>query len=508
MAPIRVLVLACLTALLVGAGLFVSPGLLGSPGGEVYGHAWVQWWHGQALPAWPAGTPLAEGTENWPVIDPIPTAIGALIGRLFSPIVGYNTWILLSVFLAAIGGAIVARWEDGDWVTGSVVLGLSPALLGSLMSGLTEDGAVGLAAIGLAGIGRRSPLLVGLTLGLLSWCGLVLSWYAAVVSVGFGLWSIATTRQWRPIVVAGLVAVLMALPVALLQGDRLLGAGHQGGQFLAQTEPLWRLNPWRGVDVLSFLTPGFQDPGDAMVRMHPGYLGLVPILLAIRGGRSRWWWVLLGSMLIAVGPSLSWGGTPTGISNPFALLAHHLPLGSLLNHHGRALLVGWIALAVLAARGTMCLSPAWRHAARLLLLADLVLLSPVGVSMPIADTTPPDVLSSVSTLSEGSVLVVPAAGPGVHFQRPLFDQRVHGRPLLLSPNHPGLPVRVRQTSAGQWLAGLGFVENTKPDELVFSDEISVLVALPEVADAVEAVLGPPDKSGADRSAAWDIPLHR
>ena len=70
--PWDLLLGATLAMALVGAGLFTaqSPALLGFEGGELWGHAWTQWWHGEALPAWPAGTPLATGSSDWPVIDP------------------------------------------------------------------------------------------------------------------------------------------------------------------------------------------------------------------------------------------------------------------------------------------------------------------------------------------------------------------------------------------------------------------------------------------------------
>ena len=85
------LLAAIVVLLLVGARLTTGPGLLASPGGEVYGHAWVQWWHSEALPGWPAGTDLVEGAASWPVIDPLPTLLAAGIGRIAGLVVGYNT---------------------------------------------------------------------------------------------------------------------------------------------------------------------------------------------------------------------------------------------------------------------------------------------------------------------------------------------------------------------------------------------------------------------------------
>ena len=527
----RALLLALLVAALAGLRLIGTPGLLGYGGAEVYGHAWVQGWHAAALPSWPAGTDLAEGTAIWPVIDPLPTAIAALLGRIINPVFGYNAWILLSVALAFLGGAALARREGGDPVVGGLALALAPSLMGSLASGLTEDGAVGLGAVGLGLVGatdRRQAALGGLCLGLLAASGLVLAWAVGLVAVGFGLGGVWRARSplirrlrrpllpeeqgaqeldalWGLVIGAG-VAVAVAIPVALLQGDRLLGQGHHLGSPRELVEPLWRLNPWRGVDLLSLVTPGPQDPDGAFVRIHPGYLGLVALGLAAFAGRSRWWWVLLASVLVAPGLRLSAGGHPLGMSNPFAAALAALPFGGLLNHHGRLLLVGAVALAALASKGAARLGaqrPRLRWVLPCLLTLDYVAISPLPLPLPVADATPPDVATQLQDLSPGPLLVIPAAGPGVHPQRALFDQRAHGRKLLISPNQPGLPPQLARTPTGAWLSQLPFPNPPAPPARLDLPGVAVLlVAAPYVAP-VEAALGPPDVRGED-GAAWDL----
>lgn len=502
---------ALLCALIAGLGLLSAPGsLLAAPGGEVWGHAWVQWWHGQALPDWPAGTDRATGAEHWPVIDPLWTLLLAALGRGIGVVAAWNVGQLLAVGGAFLGGAWLARREGGEPLLGGLALALAPALLGSLASGLSEDAAVGLAAVGLGLVGHRSwkrGLLAGLCLGLLAGCGLVLAWQAAVVAVGFGLGAGIRDRRSLPATVAGgLLAALLAAPVALLQGSRLAGEGHRLGQVQAQVEPLWRLNPWRGVDLASFVTPLPQDAGDALARTHPGYLGLSLLLLAVFAGRSRWWPVLVGAVLVAPGDHLSWAGQPLGIDNPFAGLLDLLPGGSLVNHHGRLLLVGAVALSVLAARGLARLRARFGTPALVGGLAlvglDLVLLAPGGAPLPTADPTPPAVAAQLSSLSPGSLLVLPASGPGVHFQRPLFDQRVHRRRLLLNPTRPGIPEPFGRTPTGRWAGGLAAPHPPPPpQQLDFMDIGAVLVMEPWV-DAAAAVLGPPDLRGPD-AAAWD-----
>lgn len=501
--------LAAALAALVGARLLWSPGLLGSPGAEVYGHAWVQWWHSVALPGWPGGTALATGADPWPVIDPLPTALAALLGRITGPIVAYNLWLLAAVVLAFAGGWRLAAREGGvPWV-GAVTLALWPALMGSMASGLTEDAAIGLAAAAFAVLGLpgwRAGAVTGLCLGALAWCGLVNAWFAAVTAIGLGaVAGIRDRRVWPSLLLGAVVAAVLVAPLALAQGDRLLGVGHRSGVFEPRPEPLWRLNPWRGADLLSLIAPGYQDPEDALIRFHPGYLGLSTLALAVRGGWSRWWPVLLLSAALALGPHLSIAGEPTGIANPVASLVALLPGGALLNHHGRALLLGGVAMCALAARGAARLPARWQPVAAAVVAVDLAWLSPLPLPLPTAPAAPTAVATQLDALPPGRVLVLPAAGPGVHFQRPLLDQRAHGRPLALSPNRPGLSPELMRTETGRWLAGLAFPERAAPPtrpQLPVS--VSVVLAMPGYADAVEEGLGPPDLRGADGSAAWDV----
>ncbi|NOY25535.1 MAG: hypothetical protein GXP62_06645 [Oligoflexia bacterium] len=321
-------------------------------------------------------------------------------------------------------------------------------------------------------------------------------------------------RSMGPTLLSGLLAAALAAPIAWIQGARLVGAGRHLGQAPVQVEPLWRLNPLRGVDVLSLVTPWPQDPGDALVRLHPGYLGLSLLGLAVVGGRGalRWWLVLLAAVLAAPADVLSFAGRPLGIPNPAAALLDLVPGGSLVNHHGRLLLVGAVALSVLASRGAARLRRRWGTGAILaavaLVLVDLVALAPGGAPLPTADPTPMGVASQLDSLSPGRLLVLPVAGPGVHPQRPLLDQRVHRRPLLLDPQRPGLPVALASTQTGRWLGGLALPHPPQGPADAASVRadlagVAVLAVRQPYVSAVADVLGPPDLSAED-SAAWDL----
>lgn len=513
----RVLAMGALTSLFfVGGPLLAQPtALLASANGEVWGHLWVQGWHGAALPSWPSGTELALGADPWPVIDPLPTAFAGGLGRALGPVMAWNLLILTGVLLAFVGGAALARRTGGEPLVGGLALALAPSLMGSLGSGLSEDLGVGLAALGLARVGSRrwqDGAVAGLYLGLLAATGLVLAWGTALAAVVIGLLAAVRDRTTLgPSVLGALIAGAMAVPVAWPHAARLGGLGHRGGSLAtADFEPLWRLNPWRGVDLLSLVTPLPQPIGEALIRVHPGYLSLVLLGLAALGSRGarRWLVILVLMTAAALGPELRFAGHALGIDNPIGALLGALPGGALLNHHGRLLVVAAVALSALAARGAQRLrerrgSPALALCL-LTLIVDLVVLAPGGAPLPTADARPPLIVAELAELQPGPLLVVPVAGPGIHFQRPLYDQHHHGRRLLLDPRHPGMPPGLAATPTGRWLASLAQPGATAP--LPVDPELPgvavLLVVEPHVAK-VEAVFGPPARRAED-GAAWEL----
>lgn len=514
MSRVQLALSAAIVALLVGLRLVWTDGLLGAPGAEVFGHAWVQWWHAEALPDWPSGPgALLLQPRPWPVIDPLPTLFAAALTRLSGSVVGWNALVLGGVMLAFAGGASLARRVDGDPVIGGLALALAPSLMGSAASGLTEDLAIGLAALSLSRLGAEDPkrsAQAGLFLGLLAWCGPLIAWATGLAALGLGIALLIRDRsRWKGLIASAALTVVIALPAALLQGARLGGGGHRGGDVIARTEPLWRLNPWQGVDLASLLMPGPMDPGDALVRMHPGYLGLSLLALALLGGWSRWWPVLGVAILLAPGPQLSWMGEPLGLGNPAAALLDIVPMGGLVNHHGRLLLVGAVALAALASRGAAKMPRKWRLFVGGLVAMDLVALSPVPAILPVTSIAPLSVYDCesgqcVDDLSPGGLLELPAAGPGVHFQRPLLQQMHHHRPILADPNRPGLPAHVVQNESGRWLASLAFPDPA-PTPAIFEapSGVAVIVVRAPFISACAAVLGPPDVERPG-SAAWDV----
>jgi hypothetical protein len=513
-------------ARLVGA----PPSLLAWPGGEVYGHAWVQWWWGQGLDP---GT-LVSGGDGWRVIDPLTTALAAGLGRAVGEVAAWNAVSLGGVALAFAGGAALARRIGGSPLVGGAALALAPIYLGSLASGLTEDAALGLVALALSlllGPRLRERLLGGALLGLSAWCGLYLAlagaWLALVVGAASlieearsaaGRASEGRALAGRALagwVGAAALAAGGAAAALAAQGERIAGEGHRFGQGAPRFEPLWAINPWRGADLASFFAPGHAPlTADALVRLHPAYLGWVALLLALLAVRQgRWWIGLLGAAVLCTGPSLSWAGRPLGLENPLAALVAGLPGLELLNHYGRLLLAGAVALSALAALGAARLegwSPArWRPlvapALAALIAAEIGAASPAPLPLPLTPAGIDPVWAALAD-GEGAVLPVPLAGPGVNFQRPLYEQRAHGRRLLLHANRPG-QTRAARSPEGRWLAALGsrpMPAPAAPDRarLAAAGLRAVVAREPYVATVTE-VLGPPDRAE-EGGAIWNI----
>ncbi len=472
--------------------------LVGSPRAETYGHAWVQAWTAEQWPAWPTGTDLALGTKDRHVIDPLPTWIAGAIavvddglsrGLPFGFVRGlsgvqrplatpaltfaWNTLVIGWIALAAMGGAALGRATKLSPTFVAVGCVMSPIWRGSLWSGLTEDGAVGVLLLAIAflwsatdatGTGRRA-LAAGFLLGLLAWCGLYLAWFGAATAVGIGLWRLAggpaRVAAAKRLGVAAILAAVIAMPALLPFRTRLSGVGHRSGTPAVQVEPLWRVNPWRAADVASFLAPSGEQPlGDAFVREHPVWIGYPTLALAAVGaGPLTAPVVAMAAWSVGQHPSL--GGTPLSCGNPVADALDRLPFASLFNHHARLWILGQIGCVLLAGHGIRRIQRRFPVAGPLLVplallgtLADAACLGPGPLVLPGTSSATPSVYDLLADLPPGPIAVVGATGPGVHPQQLYFDQRAHGRKLLANPDRPEEP-NLKQLPPGTLVVALG-----------------------------------------------------
>ena len=167
-------------------------------------------------------------------------------------------------------------------------------------------------------------------------------------------------------------------------------------------------------------------------------------------------------------------------------------------------MVGFIGCSALASIGfqKMFVNRLGKGIVFLLLILDLGLLSPISPQLPVTDKTP-KILSDLDDLSAGAVLVLPAGGPDISFQQPLWEQRLHRRPILLDPNHPGIPNQFVKGKWMKWLNGLAFHNDNFVGKVNFHPKISILIAKKEYSDRLVEILGHPDRSD-QTYFIWDI----
>lgn len=484
---------ALILSLFPALSLFLESGLLGYEGAEVYGHAWSYWWRSEQLWPWLDGTDLAYGTTTWPAIDPLPTIFVGVLSSLIGTLWSYNVLVILSTYLAAIGGWQLASRFKGHTQSGALIVAWFPSFLGVQYSGLTEDFSLGIICLSfslLLSNNRRHILIGAFLLGLVPWFGLVLGWYSALAAIF--IFGIAFYRQESSrvfIAASGTVSFLLGLVSALPHLSRLSGEGHRYGTYVPQYEALWSLNPWKAIDMASLVIPYAQSYEGVIMRLHPGYLGITVLVCALFGSKKmfHWWGLALLFVVISLGSTLNILGSPTEIYNPFWLVIEQLPGFSLMNHYGRALLLAAVPLSILASCGVRKYPFLF-----VILVLDLGFIGPLSPVLPVAPSPKPNSLQGLADLPEGDIVILPASGPGIHPQKDFWDQRIHGRKIWLSPNRLGLAAPVLRYDSIQTLSSNP--EDYAPLQSDFPCFISAVLVRKKHDEAYRLSLGAPDIS--------------
>ncbi len=496
----KLIFLSVLTIFCGFNALFSSGELIGSSHGEVYGHAWTHWWRGEIFPSWSSGTDMALGVSNMPAIDPLPSLLSILVGKLFGVVFGYNFLIFCAVFLAAYGGWVLAESVDGDPYLGAIALALAPAFLGSIRSGLTEDAALGLLALAISCIFRSKIILAGFFIGLLAWCGLLLAWLGGLCCFIIGLFRIKELKiDPRSLFLSVLLIFLLAFSAASFHADRLLST--QDLQHAGVFESNWILNPSRQIDFMSLFVPSFHEIQAPPGRTHPGYLGFSLLFLALFSKQRLVWFVLFIFVGLALGPEVRVFGHPFMAFNPVHWLLDFFPGADRVNHHGRALLSAAVVLSLLAAGGARVFHR-WRFQLRTLVLLELCLLSPISPVLPITPVSDSVVLNELADLPPGNVLVLPPGGPGISPQQSLWHQHIHEKKLLLDPNRSGMPNFLLSSNLMTWLNGLGFHQNDFEGELLLNPNVNYLLVHKQYAHRLTKLFGKALLED-DRFSLWD-----
>ncbi|MDE3156339.1 MAG: hypothetical protein KGN76_14650 [Acidobacteriota bacterium] len=174
-----------------------------------------------------------------------------------------------------------------------------------------------------------------------------------------------------------------------------------------------------------------------------GWLGLVPMVLAWigwrrwsgRGAASRWGLVFVAFLIWALGPFLRVGGVNTGLVLPETLL-RFVPIAANARIPGRAMVMVYLALAVLVAMGVASLRGWWRRPPAAALLAAIVFFGYLQLPLTIYQPDRPAIYTRLADLPEhGALLELPfglADGFGARGRfdrRALYYQTLHERPI-------------------------------------------------------------------------------
>jgi len=276
------------------------------------------------------------------------------------------------------------------------------------------------------------------------------------------LWALL---QWRPVfavdirspafrravsIAAGVFGVFTLIAAPLLWEAARLIVRHE---YVTQ-QYFWRSAP-RGIDLLAPVLGNPLNPlfravsGRAYSAIHAdqiesiGWLGVTPIvLLAItyhnwaRDERLRAWRALAIVFGIwALGPFLTIGGADLGFALP-AILLRYVPFVANARMPGRAIVIVYMTLALLIARGVSAEAGRLRSATVQCLLAALVLFEFWQAPISLTALDYPGVYSTLAHANAGAVCEVPfgigdgLGGLGSQDRRVLFYATQHGHPVV------------------------------------------------------------------------------
>ena len=443
--------------------------LLGDPDADVWNHAWGPWWWWQSLSggALPWHTTLLrwpEGGVLW-FIDPLLAAFAAPLVPLMGVAAAYNAGLLASVAFTSAGAARLARALAGDTdlplaasATASAALAGGAWVLAALNNGVSEALHLGplawtlaLAEEAFARPERRRWIRVGAALGGLCWVSpyLSLAGGAAVATRGI-VALIAPERGTRsnrgPLArhaaLGAGISLAVAAPMLALFSAQLGASDALVRRPEAMNEQLALLN---AADLGQLLAPLGWGASTTEHMVHTAYVGLIALALALAAGRGRaGLWAAAGvTILLGLGPWLSWRGDWVELAGARVPLpwraVQTLAPGLALTHPTRLATPALVIVAGLSALGAARLgrrlpSPALLWALPALVLTDGLLLS--GGLWPVrtSPAAPPPVYADLGD-DAGGVLDLPTdAGASMATSRYLYWQTQHRRPIPYAPD--------------------------------------------------------------------------
>ena len=372
--------------------------------------------------------------------------------------------------------------SDSEPITDRLTLFLllsSPIIWGSLNSGLTEDWGLFLPILALVSIDKKQTVHAGIWVALSAYWGLVLGWMSAIL---VSLYAVIQSTPRRDLMKMWVTMGMGVLPLLGLHWDRIFLGGHRSPPPPNQFDPMWMLNPWHHTDLASMFWVGPVAFSDHIIRLHPASLGIVAMVVSLGCRDWKWWMMFVVCTGFALGPEIYWMGHSTGILNPLHWVLSLIPGSSLLNHHGRWMLMASICWIVIVVQGMKRYKSIYW--ATPLIVLEWLVATPQG--FPLMGTEPIETSSvlfemqAVTLPDKTRVLRVPVRGPGVVFQQALYEQTIHGLPLWMNPNRPNPSEWFALTEQSQWIETVAFTKQLPSDPCVPNTVGLVLVAEPFV----------------------------
>jgi hypothetical protein len=373
-------------------------------------------------------------------------------------------------------------------LSGVLIVTISPILWGTINSGLVEDLGLVLIVLTWLFVRKQRHVLAGVTLGCTAYFGLLQAWMAGVLLVG---WMIVHRIKVQDMARTLMTSTVMILPLIWIHWDRFMSIGHRNMHRLRDYyEPFWMLNPWHHADLASFFWSQPVDFQDAIIRLHPSYIGWTVLGVALYSRAWRWLGLLGFCIVASLGPTIYWMGGSTEISNPVVSLLSWIPGSGLVNHHGRWMMLALVGLSVSVSIGMQKI----RHRSIILTMMgfEYLFLGPVGMPLMGIHKVDSNVLretQDVSMPSETRLLRLPVRGPSVVFQEALYEQTIHQQPLWLSPNRPIIREWMTLGKESEWVEQVAF-EPTLMGSCVPREVGALLVKEPFV-ERVSMILGAP-----------------
>ncbi len=314
-------------------------------------------------------------------------------------------------------------------------------VLGSLAAWITFTGG-GIWRLAGLSVSARTPQNV-----LSAMWVLALAWLAIRVRPVFrfgGSWA------RRDLVRLGVTAAIVLVGTAPLIWSALALIAR--GEYVSQTY-YWRSGP-PGVDAIAPLlgSPFHPLTGSITSKLFAdfgfdpiegvGWIGLVPLGVLLFGSthpdraEARRWWIVLGTCAVwALGPILTAGGFDTGLRLP-EMLARFVPIVSNAREPGRAMVVVYLAIGVLAAMRLSAVSGRWSRPARQWMLVALLLAEFTDAPIALTRLDQPAVYQQLAAAPPGPVCEVPfgigdgLGGVGSQERRSLYYATIHQHRLV------------------------------------------------------------------------------